>query len=197
MMENELFKDRGNANEAAYFRQQDAKLLETLRERAPLDQIAAALGEKLQVENPDLLERVRTLGLTVETAPALFLTPLVQVAWVDGSVSNQEIEAVLRLAQARGIEPDSAIAGQLVAWLQERPSDSVFDAGLEVIKYGFAVLPEGEREDRIKRVVEACHEVASVSGGGLAKVLGLGSSVSAIEASMLDTINSTLRSSAA
>ena len=196
-MENELFKDRGHANEAAYFRQQDAKLIETLRERAPLDQIAAALGEKLQVENPDLLERVRKLGLTVDTAPALFLTPLVQVAWVDGSVSDQEVEAVLRLAQARGIELNSPVASQLMEWLKSRPSDAVFDAGLEVIKYGFAVLPEGEREDRIKKVVEACHEVASASGGGLAKVLGLGSSVSTIEASMLDVINSTLRSSAA
>ena len=196
-MTNELFKDRGQANEAAYFRQQDAKLIETLRERAPLDQIAAALGEKLQVENPDLLERVRQLGLTVDTAPALFLSPLVQVAWVDGSVSDKEYEAVLRLAQQRGIELDSAVAGQLVAWLQDRPSDAVFDVGIEVLKYGFAVLPEGEREDRIKKVVEACHEVASASGGGLAKVLGLGSSVSAIEASMLDAINSTLRRSAA
>ena len=195
-MENELFKERGNANEAAYFRQQDAKLIETLRERAPLDQIAAALGEKLQVENPELLERVRKLGLTVETAPALFLTPLVQVAWVDGSVSDQEMEAVLRLAQARGIELNSPVASQLMEWLKNRPSDAVFDAGLEVIKYSFAVLPEGEREDRIKKVVEACHEVASASGGGLAKVLGLGSSVSTIEASMLDVINSTLRSTA-
>ena len=196
-MENELFKDRGHANEAAYFRQQDAKLIETLRERAPLDQIAAALGEKLQVEHPELLERVRKLGLTVETAPALFLTPLVQVAWVDGTVSSQEVEAVLRLAEARGVELDSAIQGQLASWLQDRPSDELFDVGLEVIKYGFAVLPEDERDDRIKRVVEACHEVASASGGGLAKVLGLGSSVSNIEASMLDVINSTLRRSAA
>ena len=196
-MENELFKDRGHANEAAYFRQQDAKLIETLRERAPLDQIAAALGEKLQVEHPELLERVRKLGLTVDTAPALFLTPLVQVAWVDGTVSNQEVEAVLRLAEARGVELDSAIQGQLAKWLQDRPSDELFDVGLEVIKYGFAVLPEDERDDRIKRVVEACHEVASASGGGLAKVLGLGSSVSSIEASMLDLINSTLRRTAA
>ena len=196
-MENELFKDRGQANEAAYFRQQDAKLLESLRERAPLDKIAAALGEKLQVENPDLLERVRKLGLTVETAPAMFLTPLVQVAWSDGSVSTQEREAVLRLAEARGVELDSAIRGQLLTWLQERPSDELFDVGLEVIKYGFAVLPENEREERIKGVVQACHEVASASGGGLAKVLGLGSSVSSTEASMLDVINGTLRSSKA
>lgn len=196
-MENELFKDRGHANEAAYFRQQDAKLIETLRERAPLDQIAAALGEKLQVEHPELLERVRKLGLTVDTAPALFLTPLVQVAWVDGTVSNQEVEAVLRLAEARGVELDSAIQGQLASWLQDRPSDELFDVGLEVIKYGFAVLPEDEREDRIKRVVEACQEVASASGGGLAKILGLGSSVSSIEASMLDLINSKLRRTAA
>jgi hypothetical protein len=36
--------------------------------------------------------------------------------------------------------------------------------------------------------------VATASGGGLAKVLGLGSGVSSAEASILDTITSTLRS---
>jgi len=192
-MENEIFKDRQRANEASYFRDQDAKLLERLRQKAPLDEIAAALGEKLQVDNPELLERVRTLGLTAETAPALFLAPLVQVAWSDGSVSSEEHEAVLRLAEGRGTDPKSPIHNQLVAWLGYRPSDDTFDAAVEVIKYGFDVLPPEEKEERIKRIVEACHEVASASGGGLARVLGLASGVSATEATTLDTIAGTLR----
>lgn len=192
-MENEIFKDRERANEAAYFRQQDARLLESLRQRAPLDEIAKALGEKLQVDNPELLERVRQLGLKPDAAPALFLAPLVQVAWAEGNITRDEQDAVLRLALDRGVEMNSPAYAQLLDWLGARPSDAVFDTAVEVLKYGFAVLPDDEREARIKRIVEACQEVAEASGGGLARLLGLGSSVSDIEASMLDTITGTLR----
>jgi tellurite resistance protein len=193
-MTNELFKDRERAAEANYFRQQDERLLDSLRKRAPLDEIARAIGEKLQVDNSELLERVRKLGLKPESAPALFLAPLVQVAWAEGKISRDEQDAVLRLALDRGVEMNSPPYQQILEWLAVRPSDDVFDTAVEILKYGFAVLPEDEREDRIKRVVEACHEVAAASGGGLAKLLGLGSSVSGVEASMLDSITATLRS---
>jgi tellurite resistance protein len=193
-MTNELFKDRERAAEANYFRQQDERLLDSLRKRAPLDEIARAIGEKLQVDNAELLERVRKLGLKPESAPALFLAPLVQVAWAEGKISRDEQDAVLRLALDRGVEMNSPPYQQILEWLAVRPSDDVFDTAVEILKYGFAVLPDDEREDRIKRVVEACHEVAAASGGGLAKLLGLGSSVSGVEASMLDSITATLRS---
>ena len=193
-MTNELFKDRERAAEANYFRQQDERLLDSLRKRAPLDEIARAIGEKLQVDNNELLERVRKLGLKPEATPALFLAPLVQVAWAEGKISRDEQDAVLRLALDRGVEMNSPPYQQILEWLAVRPSDDVFDTAVEILKYGFAVLPEDKREDRIKRVVEACHEVAAASGGGLAKLLGLGSSVSGVEASMLDSITATLRS---
>ena len=192
-MENEIFKDRERANEAAYFRQQDARLLDSLRARAPLDEIAKALGELLKIDNPELLERVRELGLKPETAPALFVAPLVQVAWVDGSVTDKEADTVLRLAQTRGVEADSPAFAQLISWLQVRPSDELFDTAVEILHYSFDVLTPAEKEDRIKRVVEACHEVAEASGGGLAKILGLDSGVSGVEAEMLDAITATLR----
>jgi len=140
------------------------------------------------------LLRVKELGVTVDPAPAFFLAPLVQVAWAEGSVTKQEHDTVLRLARERGIEVNSPAYAQLLEWLRVRPADAIFDTALEVIKNGFAVLPPEEREERIKRIVQACHEVATASGGGLAKVLGLGSGVSSAEASILDTITSTLRS---
>ena len=88
--------------EEAYFRQQDAKLIERLHQEAKLEEIAIALAEKLQVDNPDLLRRVMELGVTVDAAPAFFLAPLVQVAWAEGTVTEQERDTVLRLARARG-----------------------------------------------------------------------------------------------
>src|SRR4029453_5585788 len=194
-MTNELFKDRERAAEANYFRQQDERLIQSLRQRAPLDEIAKAIGEKLQVDNHELVGRVRKLGLKPEAAPALFLAPLVQVAWAEGKITRDEQDAVLKLTLDRGVAMNSPPYVQILEWLAVRPSNEVFDVAVEVLKYGFAVLPEDEREERIKRVVEACHEVAAASGGGLAKLLGLSSSVSEVEASMLDSLNATLRSS--
>lgn len=191
-MEKDIFEERGRAQEAAYFRKQDAQLIEKLRETARLEEIARALAEKLQVDNPELLRRVIDLGVTLDTAPAFLLAPLVQVAWAEGEVTEREHQTVLRLAGARGVEENSPAHAQLLAWLRERPLNALFDTATEVIKVGLSVLPPGEREERITRIVQACHEVAGASGG-LARLLGLGSGVSGEEASLLDTITTTLR----
>ena len=191
-MEKDIFKERGRGEEEAYFRNQDAKLIEKLRESARLEEIAVALAEKLQVDNPELLRRVMDLGVTLDTAPAFLLAPLVQVAWAEGEVTEREHKTVLRLAVARGVEERSPAHAQLLKWLQERPPDTLFDTATEVIKVGLSVLPPGEQEERIKRIVQACQEVAEASGG-LAKLLGLGSGVSGEEEALLDTITTTLR----
>jgi hypothetical protein len=114
----------------------------------------------------------------------------VQVAWAEGKITRDEQDTVLRLALDRGVEMNSPPYAQLLDWLAARPSDTVFDTAVEVLKYGFAVLPDDERDARIRRIVEACQEVAEASGGGLSRLLGLGSSVSSIEARS-DTITST------
>ena len=192
-MQDRIFGDREKAMEDAYFRDENAKLLEKLRHKANLDEIAVELGHKLQIDNPDLLQKVRDLGITVETAPAFFIAPLVQVAWAEGKVSKAEHAAVLRLARRRGVDPASASYRQLEEWLKTRPSDALFDTSVEVLKVAYAVLPLKEREDRIREVVQACHEVAEASGG-LGRLLGLGDGVSGIEEATLDDITRTLRS---
>ena len=192
-MQDRIFGDREKALEESYFRQEEARLLEKLRQKASLDEIAVALRDVLQVDNPELLARARDLGITAETAPAFFLAPLVQVAWAEGKVAKDELEAVLKLARDRGIDEQSPSYAQLREWLATRPSDELFDASVEILKAGYAVLPRREREERIERVVEACRIVAEASGTELAHLLGLGTGVSKVEASMLDAINTRLR----
>jgi hypothetical protein len=193
-MDKDSFKDRERAQEEGYFRAQDAKLIEKLREDARLEEIVLALAEHLQVDNPELLRRVIALGVRLDTGPAFLLAPLVQVAWAEGKVTDRERDTVLRLAADRGVEAGSAAHTQLLKWLQERPSDNLFDTAMEVIRGGLALLPPEQREERLKRVVQACHEVAEASGG-LAKVLGLGRGVSGEEDALLEAIATTLRGS--
>ncbi len=191
-MDRDSFKERERALEEGYFRAQDAKLIDRLREDAKLEEIVLALAEHLQVDNPELLRRVIALGVTLDTGPAFLLAPLVQVAWAEGNVTDRERDTVMRLAAARGVETGSPAHTQLLKWLQERPSDALFDTAMEVIRGGLALLPPEQREERLKRIVHACHEVAEASGG-LAKILGLGSGVSGEEGALLEAIATTLR----
>ena len=164
-MSEDLFKERGRSFEEEYFRKHEARLIAKLRERGRLEEISEALALKLQIDSPDLLSRIMALGVTVETGPAFLLAPLVQVAWAEGAVTDRERATVLRLAQERGIEPTSPAYAQLDAWLSQRPVDALFDAAIEAIKSGLSVLTPEERADRIRRIVDACRQVADASGG--------------------------------
>ena len=185
--------DREKAMEANYFRNQDALLIEKLRQQATFDEIASAVADKLKVDNPDLLTRVRHLGITADTASAFLLAPLVQVAWGGDTVSRDERRTVLRLEHERGVAEGSPAEAQLNKWMDERPDDELFETSVEVIKYGLAVLPHYEQEERIKRVVEACREVAKASGSKISWVLGLFDGINSSEASALDAITKKLR----
>lgn len=192
-MTNDAFKDRERGLEEEFFRKSDAKLIEKMRDKAMLDEVVAELAKVLQVENPELLRRVIDLGINRSTGSALVLAPLVQVAWAEGKVTDKERETVLRLAAGRGVEKGSPAGAQLLAWLDQRPDDAVFQAAIETIKAGLSHLPSNEREERIANIVQACREVSEASGG-LAKALGVGSGVSTEEQSVLDVVTAALRS---
>jgi hypothetical protein len=163
-MAKDLFRDRERGEEQAYFRQQDAKLIAKLRQKAQLSEIAHALAEKLHADEPELLERIQKLGVTLDTGSAFILAPLVEVAWVDGDVSDAERDTILRIAKQRGVAPGSADYRQLLDWLTHRPSDEVFRTAIEAIRIGLSVLPPDESEQRIATIIKGCENVAQAAG---------------------------------
>jgi hypothetical protein len=121
------------------------------------------------------------------------MAPLVQVAWGGDGVSREERQTILLLGRDRGVAEGSPAEAQLLKWLEERPDDELFETSVEVIKYSLAVLPHYEQEERIKRIVDACREVAKASGSKIAWVLGLFDGINSSEASILDMITKKLR----
>jgi len=162
-MTRDIFRDRQRGEENAYFRQQDAKLIAKLRQKAQLSEIAHALADKLQADEPALLERIQKLGVTLDTGSAFILAPLVEVAWVDGNVSQAERDSILAIAKQRGVTSGSADYHQLLDWLTHRPSDEVFQTALEAIRIGLSVLPPEESEQRIATMIKACEDVAQAA----------------------------------
>lgn len=190
-MAKDVFRDRERGEEAAYFRQQDAKLIAKLRQKAQLSEIAHALAEKLHAAEPVLLERIQKLGITLDTGSAFILAPLVQVAWVDGEVSHAERDTILHIAQQRGVEPGSADYRQLLDWVDHCPSDEVFRTALEAIRIGLSVLPPDESEKRITTIIKACEDVAQAAGG-ITELLWL-DSISSAESAVIAAIRSHLQ----
>jgi hypothetical protein len=191
-MPDHIITERERALEDEYFRKEESALLEKLREHSKLQEISVALAKKLQVDDPDLLQRIVALGVTLDTGPAFLLAPLVQVAWAEGRVSERERLVVLRIAAERGLEETSPAHAQLVEWLRVRPVDELFATAVEAIRVGLSVLSPEEREERIERILGACRQVADVSGG-FSRLLGLRSGASTEEKSLLDTLAAALR----
>jgi hypothetical protein len=192
MDEKDIFMDRERALEDDYFRKQDAKLIEQLRERGRLEAIASALDDALKVGDAAVLSRAVELGITRDTGPAFLMAPLVQVAWAEGTVTDRERGVILRQARERGIAEDSPSDTQLRDWLTARPSDALFDAAVDAIKAAYHHLPAAEREEKFKDLIASANEVAGASGG-LTRMLGLSSGVSGEEESLLDAIAAKLR----
>ena len=181
----DLLRERERGFETDYFNRHDAKLIQKIRERAHLQEVAAALAEKLRVDDPELLQRVARLGLTRETGAAILMVPLIQVAWADGDVTDRERTIVL----VTGTPPHA----QLLAWLQECPSPELFDAAIEIINVGFALLPAAERAERVRAVLDACERVAEAARG--VTMLGLRFGASSAEATVLEALRRRLDAS--
>jgi len=188
----DLLKERERGEETDYFRRADAKLIEKMRARAQLSEIAQALADKLRVDDPELLRRVAELGLDRETGTAILVAPLVQVAWADGHVSEAERSIVLELAASRGLVAGMPAHDKLLGWLRERPSDALFETALQVMRVGFSVLPAAERDERITGVMTACRRIAEASGSGLVRLIGLSHGVFGAESATLDAITTGL-----
>jgi hypothetical protein len=107
-------------------------------------------------------------------------------------VRDAERAVVLELAASRGIVAGMPAYDKLLEWLRQRPADVVFETAMEAMRIGFSVLPEAERDERIADLVAACRRVADASGGGLARLIGMGDGVSGEEDAVLDAITTKL-----
>ena len=183
MKENAL-ETRRRALEESFFKDQDARLLTAMREKAARAEKKAALSESSGLTNPHLLEQLLALEIDSETLAALTLIPLVEVAWADGSVAPQERDAVLAAADAVGITPESESYLLLDHWLQKAPPATLLEAWESYVAGLSETLSPDARRTLRHDVMERVKQVASAAGG----FLGLGGRISSSEQKVLDRL---------
>jgi hypothetical protein len=95
------------SREEDYFRRKDRELVEKMRQAAEADASRQAMERSTGIHDPVLLQELEALGFTPDTVSLLPLVPIVQVAWAEGGVSDDERQLIVEFARGRNIVPGS------------------------------------------------------------------------------------------
>jgi hypothetical protein len=172
------------ALEESFFLEQDKVLIEKLRAMKRMSETKEALSRVSGIENDAILARLVQLDVKPEIVAALAAVPLVEVAWADGRIDEEERKAVLAHADARGIRTGTMERELLERWLTHRPEPRLLDAWRTYVEGLCEGLGAAERAQLRDELLHATRTTAQASGG----FLGMGSKTSAAEQRVLDQL---------
>jgi hypothetical protein len=174
-----ILGERGKTLEDEFFRKEDARLIEKLRELKAKEATREELSRISGIKNTAILDRLIQLGVHAETLVALSIVPLAEVAWADGAIDAKEEQAILDRAAKSGVTPGSTSYDLLKSWLERRPEPRLLTAWIHMVQGINENLTPEQVEALRAGLVERARAVASASGG----VLGVGK-ISSAEAEM-------------
>lgn len=155
-----------------FFKDRDSELLAYLESQSDQDDIRRHLSEVSGVRNDKVLDDLIAVGVNAETFTAMMLLPLIRVAWADGTIQENEREAILQAAHQVNIEKGSANYKLLDDWLFDRPKDRLFETWNEYVRALCRELPPTSLEEIKQKTMERVHHIAEVSGGILGLAIG-------------------------
>ena len=170
-------EDLRKAHEEEYFRKKDREKVEKMKNRSEM----ADSG----ITDKKLADDLAAAGYNADSVRALFIIPLIEVAWVDWTIQSQERDEIMGLLKERGIEKGSDAYNMVSKWLKEKPTDEAFERGLKLIR---PVVQSAKKMDAnaISWILESCEKVAEATGGLFGT--GVGGSMSKHEAEVIERV---------
>lgn len=165
-------EERGSALEDAFFDKENQSKIKAMRDKLATERTRDDLRRTSGMTDDDVLDKLLALGLTGSTVAAISLVPLVWVAWADGSIQDNERQAILQGAHAKGLDEGSDGHTILSGWLAKPPQPALYEAWQEYIKALSSELNEAQNRMLKNQVVGFAQMVAESAGGflGMRKV---------------------------
>lgn len=180
-MSGKILDDRRAALEEAFFAQKDAELVRRLHElkraRLAKEELSAASG----ITEDAVLDKIIALNIDASTVAALSLVPLVEVAWADGGIHDEERKTAFSRAAAMGFGERDVSRQIMEKWLTERPPRALLAAWKDYVKALSAALGKDAQRALRQEVMSHARAVAEAAGG----FLGVAGKVSAAEERVL------------
>ncbi|KAB2887081.1 MAG: hypothetical protein F9K40_22010 [Kofleriaceae bacterium] len=173
-MTKDAMEERRSALEDEFFHKQDQAKLEAMKGKLEAQATKEELRKVSGMTDDAVLDKLVSLGLTAKTVAALSLVPLIAVAWADGSIQDNERDAILHGAAGKGLEQGSPGFTLLENWLAKRPDDGLFMAWELYIKSLTSQLNDEQTRLLKKQILNFSSLIAGSAGGflGIGKVAG-------------------------
>ncbi len=185
----QILGDRVRNLEDEFFRREDERLMERLRELKQKETSREALAKASGITNQAILDTLLNLGIRPEVVGALSVVPLVEVAWADGTLDAKEKQVILDRAEKSGSTPGSVEHDLLRSWLEHKPEPKLLTAWRHMVQ-GICEQLSAEQVAALRSgLVERARGIAKASGG----FLGAGS-ISTAEEDMIRQLESAFRS---
>jgi hypothetical protein len=166
--------------EDEFFRKEDERLVQRLRELKAKEATHEALSRASGITNKTILDKLVNLGIRPEIVGALGVVPLVEVAWADGKLDDKERQTVLDRSGRSGVAVGSTAYELLRNWLDHRPDAGLLTAWTHMVQGLCEHMSPDEREQLRTGLIERVRAVATASGG----ILGVGA-ISSAEADVI------------
>ncbi|HET9626992.1 MAG TPA: hypothetical protein VFP84_36785 [Kofleriaceae bacterium] len=164
-------QDREKALENQFFDRENQQKIAAMKQRLDASATKDELRKASGMSDEAVLEQLVALGLRGNTIAALSLVPLIQVAWADGEIQDNERVAILQGAHGKGLEEGTAGYDLLQTWLDKAPGDQLFHAWEAYIKALASQLNDEQNRLLKNQIVGFAKMVAKAAGGilGFAK----------------------------
>lgn len=182
----ELLEKNARLLEDEFFAKRDAVLIAKLRELERMEQTQKALSEVSGITNQAVLKRLLELDIHPDLLATLALVPLVEMAWADGGIQEDERKAILAGSTLNGMGPGSVDYVLLEEWLKQKPPPRMLEAWIVYIRGLCEVMSEPEIQEIKTLFLGRARKVAEAAGG----FLGLTSKISRSEEAMLKQLES-------
>jgi hypothetical protein len=168
----ESLEERGRALENQFYDKENKEKLAAMKGKLDAQRSREDLRKASGMTDDAVLDKLVELGLRANTIAALSLVPLIEVAWADGEIQDNERTAILQGAHGKGLESGTDGYELLQTWLKSRPSTDLFDAWEAYIKALASQLNDEQNRLLRNQIVGFAKMVAASAGGflGIGKV---------------------------
>ncbi|MDB4952475.1 MAG: hypothetical protein JWO36_44 [Myxococcales bacterium] len=181
-------EERGRALENQFYDKENKDKLSAMKSKLDSQRSKDELRKVSGMSDEAVLDKLVGLGLRANTIAALSLVPLIQVAWADGTIQDNERTAILQGAHGKGLEQGTDGYELLQSWLKRQPADELFQAWEAYIKALASQLNDEQKRLLKNQIVGFAKMVAAAAGG----ILGFGK-VSASEEKVLQRIEAAFK----
>lgn len=165
-------EERGRALENQFYEKENKEKLAAMKSKLEAQQTRDELRKASGMTDDAVLDKLVALGLRANTIAALSLVPLIEVAWADGTIQDNERNAILQGAHGKGLEQGTDGYQLLQAWLRKKPDPGLLDAWEAYIKALASQLNDEQNKLLKNQIVGFAKMVAAAAGGflGIGKV---------------------------